>query len=178
LAAINCAQKSMPVAIGEVTRGNWDLGDRQFSTEKTPMHTYTANGDYTVSLAVSGAGGSNSITKPAYIKIGSLDVINWKEAASYIGQNKMVEGTIVDTYYDGSKSKITFLNFNKPYKGYFTCIIWGSDRAKFIKQFPPNPETYFLNKRVWVRGLIEAYPPGSGIPEIVLREPSQIEIAR
>ncbi|MFC1905500.1 PKD domain-containing protein [Chloroflexota bacterium] len=169
----------MPVAIGDATHWHWDFGDRQFSNEKNPTHTYTSNGEYTVSLAVSGASGSNTISKRTYIKIGSLDVINWQDAESYIGENKVVEGVSIDTYYAvNTKSKPTFLNFNKPYKGYFTCIIWNSDRTKFITQFPPNPETHFLNKRVLVRGLIEEYPPGSGIPEIILKEPSQIEIAK
>ncbi len=164
-----------PVATGEITRWHWDFGDGQFSDEKTPIHIYASGGDYTVSLAVSGNSGSNAVTKPAYIKLKGAVAIDWREAASYISQNKLVEGVIVGTNYY-TKGKITFLNFNMPYKGYFTCVIWDSDRSKFIKQFPPNPETYFLNKRVRVKGLIEEYPKGSGTPEIVLKEPSQIEV--
>jgi PKD repeat protein len=164
-----------PVATGEIAQWHWDFGDGQFSNEKTPAHTYTAGGDYTVSLAISGNTGSNVVTKPDYIKVKGAIAISWKEAGNYIGQNKLVEGVIVGTNYY-AQGKITFLNFNMPYKGYFTCIIWDSDRSKFIKQFSPNPETYFLNKRVRVKGMIEEYPRGSGTPEVVLKEPSQIEI--
>jgi PKD repeat protein len=161
---------------GEVTRWQWDFGDGQFSNQPAPSHTYTSSDEYTVSMTVMGPGGSDAKTKSAYINTGRT-AINWKEATNYIGHNKLVEGVIVDTHYASStKGKPTFLNFNKPYKGYFTCILWGSDRAKFMKQFPPNPETYFLNKRVLVNGLIEEYPKGSGVPEIVLKEPSQIEV--
>jgi PKD repeat protein len=164
-----------PVATGDIAQWHWDFGDGQFSNEKTPSHIYSAGGDYTVSLAVTGNNGSNAITKTAYIKLKGAVAISWKEADNYIGQNKLVEGVVVGTNYY-LNGKITFLNFNMPYKGYFTCIIWDSDRSKFIKQFPPNPETYFLNKRVRVKGLIEEYPRGSGTPEIVLKEPAQIEV--
>jgi len=92
-----------------------------------------------------------------------------------------VEGVIVRTYYaKNSKGKPTFLDFHDPYEGYFNCVIWQEDkqtgtliRDKFIEAFPPNPETYFLNKQVGVEGTIEIY---KGTPEIVLEDPSQIWI--
>ncbi|GAH86028.1 unnamed protein product [marine sediment metagenome] len=43
----------------------------------------------------------------------------------------------------------------------------------FIEAFPPNPETYFLNRKVRVKGKIEIY---KGAPEIILYAPSQIWI--
>jgi len=80
----------------------------------------------------------------------------------------IVEGVIVGTYYaKGSKGQPTFLNFHDPYQGYFTALIWGSDRANF----PPNPESYYLHKKVRVKGKIEIY---KGAPEIILRQSSQI----
>ena len=79
-----------------------------------------------------------------------------------------VEGDIVRTYYArGSKGQPTFLNFHDPYEGYFTAVIWGDDRDKF----PPNPESYYLYKKVRIKGKIEIY---KGEPEIILRQPSQI----
>jgi len=90
-----------------------------------------------------------------------------------------VEGIVVRTYYaEKSKGQPTFLDFHDPYEGYFKCIIWQEDgqtgepiRDKFIEAFPPNPETYFLNKKVRVEGRIDVY---KGAPEIVLRNPLQI----
>ncbi|MCK4388293.1 MAG: thermonuclease family protein [Dehalococcoidia bacterium] len=92
-----------------------------------------------------------------------------------------VEGVIVRTHYaKNSKGKPTFLDFHDPYEGYFQCVIWQEDRqtgkpirGKFIEAFPPNPETYFLNKQVRVEGKIKIY---KGTPEIVLDDPSQIWI--
>jgi PKD repeat protein len=161
---------------GEVNRWQWDFGDGQFSDMSSPTHIYASTGEYAVSLMVTGPSGSGTKTKSAHIRV-TRDIISWKEAANYIGQNKAVEGTIVGANYAAAtKGKPTFLNFNIPYRGYFSCVIWDSDRAKFINQFQANPEIYLLNKRVVIRGLIEEYPKGSGIPEIVLTEPSQIEI--
>jgi len=161
---------------GDVTGWHWDFGDGQFSSEVGPSHTYTAAGDYTVSLAVMGPGGSDVETKVDYVRV-AHEVISWEEAGSYIGQTKVVEGIVVGTYYhkDG-KGEPTFLDFHEPYEGYFKCVIWGSDRGEFIREFPRNPETYFLNKRVQVSGLIEEYPEGSGVPEIILRDPSQVDV--
>jgi len=41
----------------------WDFGDSGNSTLQNPTHTYTAAGTYTVSLTVTNAGGSNTVTK-------------------------------------------------------------------------------------------------------------------
>jgi len=203
LLASGCTQKSEPVTIspptadftanpqqglapltvaftnlstGDITYHHWNFGDGHFSTLSHPNHTYTAPGKYTVSLAVMGAGGSDVETKIEYITV-HTGVINWEEAASYIGQTKVVRGKIVGTHYAATtRGKPTFLDFHKPYQRHFKCVIWGRDRQKFIEKFPPNPETYFLNKRVQVTGLIEEYPEGSGIPEIILTDPSQIKV--
>ena len=144
-----------PKTSGEVSVWHWDFGDGEFSDESAPQHTYTSSGDYTVSLTVTGPGGSAAEKKFNCIKATS-NAVSWKEAGKYIGQHKIVEGVIVGTNYASTvKGQPTFLNFNMPYKGYFTCVIWGSDRPKFAGRFSPNPETYFLNKHVLVTGLIE-----------------------
>jgi len=162
---------------GDITDWHWDFGDAQFSSDSKPEHIYTSAGDYTVSLAVMGPGGSDLETKLEYIKV-AIGVISWEEASGYIGQQRVVEGTVVSAYYAAdTKSKLTFLDFHKSYENHFKCLIWGRDRDKFLTEFPPNPETYFLNKRVQVTGLIEEYPKRSGIPEMVLKDPSQIKLA-
>jgi len=164
------------LSTGNISRWHWDFGDGQFSSLSEPSYTYGTAGVYTVSLAIMGPGGSDIETKVEYLKVGS-GIISWEEASSYIGQYKVVEGIIVGTHYaDDTKSQPTFLDFHKPYQDYFKCIIWGRDRENFINEFPPNPESYFLNKYVQVTGLIEEYPKGSGIPEMIVRDPSQIKV--
>jgi PKD repeat protein len=43
------------------TSSSWDFGDGETSTEANPTHTYAADGEYTVKLTVTGAGGSDSV---------------------------------------------------------------------------------------------------------------------
>ena len=97
------------------------------------------------------------------------DVISYLDAGDYIGQTKTVEGTIVRTF-KYIKGNIIFLNFHDPYQGYFTAIIWSSDWGNF----PFAPEIYYEGKEVRVTGEIIEY---KGTPEIVVRYPSQIEVA-
>ena len=81
-----------------------------------------------------------------------------------------VEGTILDSYYAlSTNGQPTFLNFHDPHEGWFTALIWGSDRDKF----PDDPENYYRFKTVRISGTIELY---KGTPEIILSRPSQIEI--
>jgi len=95
------------------------------------------------------------------------------------GRVVTVEGTVVGAFYaTESKGKPTFLDFHDPYPGWFTCVIWEEDREtgeairdRFVATFQPNPESYFLDKRVRVRGQVSVY---QGTPEIELTEPSHI----
>ncbi|MDD3137163.1 MAG: PKD domain-containing protein, partial [Methanoregula sp.] len=45
----------------------WDFGDGNTSTVQNPVHTYTAEGTYTVSLTTTNGFGSDTETKPDYI---------------------------------------------------------------------------------------------------------------
>ncbi len=90
-------------------------------------------------------------------------------AGNYMNQEKIIEGMIVDVYK--SKTNTLFINFEKPYpNSCFTAVVFSSDLYKF----PENPEDYFENKLVRVKGLIKEY---EGEPEIILENMDQIEVA-
>ncbi|HED66138.1 MAG TPA: PKD domain-containing protein, partial [Planctomycetes bacterium] len=55
---------------GSVTSWAWDFGDGGTSTQQNPSYTYSAAGTYTVSLTVTGPGGSDTLTKAGYITVG------------------------------------------------------------------------------------------------------------
>lgn len=127
---------------------------------------------------------AGSVTKSVVIRVDktkdkdSHQVIPWEKAKDYIGQVKVVEGHVASaTWASGSKGKPTFLNIGNPYPNpnRFTVVIWIDHRDKFVKAFPPNPESYFLSKTVRVRGLITSY---KGVPQIELRDPSNIWVAK
>lgn len=150
-------------------------------------------GNYAAIVTISAPGASNTpqtvvvnlavippLAEEAEQVIDALDTDKLLEIGySYPKKVVTVEGIVVRTYYaEKSKGQPTFLDFHDPYEGYFKCIIWREDRQthesvreKFIEAFPPNPETYFLNRKVRVRGKIEIY---KGAPEIILYAPSQI----
>jgi len=54
------------------TSWQWDFGDDTNATEQNPVHTYSAPGNYTVSLNVTNDDGTNSVTKPDYITVSTL----------------------------------------------------------------------------------------------------------
>ena len=52
---------------GTITDWLWDFGDDSTSTEQNPTHTYSVADTFTVSLSVSGPGGSNTFIRENYI---------------------------------------------------------------------------------------------------------------
>ncbi len=162
---------------GDITQWNWDFGDGKSSSEQQPVHTYTSVGTFSISLTVTGPNGDGFLKRADYVDV-TPEVISWEEALNYVGQTKAVEGVVVGAKYAStSKGRPTFLNIGKPYPepGRFTVLIWGTERKKFELEFPPNPESYFLNKRVQVTGLIEEY---KGDAEIILNDPSKIKVVK
>lgn len=60
----------------------WEFGDGSISSSMNPQHTYSAGGNYTVKLTVTGAGGVKSITKSitignaiSKVKITKIEVV-------------------------------------------------------------------------------------------------------
>lgn len=95
-------------------------------------------------------------------------VISWEDAAKHYGKYLTVEGTIVLTYNSG---KACFLNFHPDWKEHFSVVIFASD----FSRFPSPPEEYYRGKKIQVTGRIKSY---HGRPEIIVEDPSQIEVLR
>ena len=57
------------LSVNNPTSWLWDFGDGQSSTDQNPIHNYSANGTYTVSLTSSNSNGDNQIVKSNYITI-------------------------------------------------------------------------------------------------------------
>lgn len=66
------------LATGDYDSCQWDFGDSSSSSDcANPEHVYTAAGSYTVSLMVSGIGGSQTATKADYIIVGEAGNANF-----------------------------------------------------------------------------------------------------
>ena len=62
---------------GQITSWSWDFGDSSTSTEQNPTHIYDDYGTYTVSLTVTGPGGSDMETKADYINVRERKAMPW-----------------------------------------------------------------------------------------------------
>ena len=69
------------LSTGDIESWEWDFGDGGTSTERNPSHIYTAAGDYTVKLTVSGPGGSDTERKIGFIRATPVAV----PSVTYIG---------------------------------------------------------------------------------------------
>jgi PKD repeat protein len=61
---------------GQVSSWHWDFGDISVSDQQNPSHEYFGAGTYTVSLTVTGPGGSDTKTKTNYITVTDSGVLN------------------------------------------------------------------------------------------------------
>src|SRR5262249_47996047 len=54
---------------GSISTWAWSFGDGTSSTARSPQHEYATVGSYTVTLTVSGPGGTNNVTKSEAITV-------------------------------------------------------------------------------------------------------------
>ena len=77
---------SLTVSFTDESTGNpatyaWTFGDGTTATEANPKHVYTKAGTYTVTLKVTNAAGTNTLTKTSYITVSATPVIPPKSSA-------------------------------------------------------------------------------------------------
>ena len=81
----------------------WTFGDGGTSTLKSPQHTYTMGGTYSVTLTATNAGGSNTLTKTGYITVTSGTV----PVASFSGTPTSGTAPLTVTFTDASTNTPT-----------------------------------------------------------------------
>jgi PKD repeat protein len=74
---------------GVIDTYTWDFGDGHTSNAQNPSHNYPAIGSYTVTLTVTGPGGSDYETKDEYIIVGDIPPIAGFSAAPTSGQKPL-----------------------------------------------------------------------------------------
>ena len=57
------------ISTGNPTAWLWSFGDGNTSTDQSPIHTYTAPGNYTVGLTVGNGTDSAALSRPDYITV-------------------------------------------------------------------------------------------------------------
>ncbi|WP_295883582.1 PKD domain-containing protein [uncultured Thiohalocapsa sp.] len=82
----------------------WDFGDGGSSSQRSPSHTYASPGTYTISLDVTGPGGTSRATRPAAIVVSHAPPIADFTASSSTGPAPLIvtfkdsSAGAVDTY--------------------------------------------------------------------------------
>jgi PKD repeat protein len=67
-------------SLGDITGWLWNFGDGSTSAEQNPVHTYQKQGNYSVSLMVSGPAGTNTVKDWAFILVGPFPPVAHFEA--------------------------------------------------------------------------------------------------
>ncbi len=94
------------------------------------------------------------------------DIIPASKAKENIGLIRMVEAEITSTFLSG---RVLILNCRDNFK----VAIFRDSLDYFPKEALRSPDSYFKYKKIRVYGVIKEY---KGASEIILRDPSQIEI--
>ncbi|WP_048065773.1 DUF3344 domain-containing protein [Methanosarcina acetivorans] len=93
---------------GSPTEWSWDFGDGATSNESSPMHTYSAAGNYTVNLTVENAAGSDFELKSDYIKVseasGSTVTLYFDPTSSSVSENESIEINLVASNFPAGLS--------------------------------------------------------------------------
>lgn len=84
-----------------VTSYLWDFGDGTTSTSSTPSHTYTAQGTYTVSLAITTSSGcTETYSLSAAVRAGRVPLVNFTSAPNPVCAMQPVQFTDLTTEGD------------------------------------------------------------------------------
>jgi len=67
-------------SVGSIKSWLWKFGDGATNKTRNPSHTYSKAGTYTVTLTVTGAGGTNTFTQPDYITVYAAPKANFSAA--------------------------------------------------------------------------------------------------
>ena len=95
------------------TSWSWNFGDNTpAATVKNPTHTYTAVGDYTVTLKATNSAGSNTVTKSSYIKVTTSNQLQPPVAKFWASRTSGTVKSTIFYFTDNSTNSPTSWNWN------------------------------------------------------------------
>jgi len=109
-----------------ITSWFWDFGDGTNSTEQNPVHTYTQDGIYTVTLNVTGTDLAGNPAKANETKIDYITVLDTKPLADFYAEPTSGPAPLTVSFYDNSTS-------------YDEIVAWEWDFGDGGTSTEPNP---------------------------------------
>ena len=97
---------------GSPTAWSWNFGDGTSSTQKSPTHTYSTAGTYAITLTVSNAAGSNTVTKSGYITAITAGTTAQKPVINCWGSPRSGTAPLTVTFKDNSTGSPTAWNWS------------------------------------------------------------------
>jgi len=99
------------ISTGNPTAWSWSFGDEGETSTSTlqdpPTHTYTTVGTYTVSLTVTGPGGSDTLTKTDYITVNTPPLPPSAPLANFMGSPTSGDAPLTVNFTNQSTGDIT-----------------------------------------------------------------------
>ena len=98
-------------SVGNISSWLWDFGDGSTSSAQNPTHTYSSSGNFTVSLTITGLGGSDTETKEDYISVtrkASVIELNISDPEITFGESITIIGRISPAHQ--AQATLTFTN--------------------------------------------------------------------
>jgi PKD repeat protein len=103
---------------GSPTSWKWSFGDGKYSTTKNPIHVYSKEGIYSVTLTVKNARGSNTVKNPDYISVQKSQTL--KITSPLNGATVNIQETVKGTAKNIPKGyKIWILVYPHPANRYY-----------------------------------------------------------
>ena len=96
------------LSTGSITSWRWTFGDGGTSIAQNPSHQYTSTGIYTVSLTVTGPGGSDGETKNNYITVSPCVA----PTANFVGSPTSGDAPLTVNFTDQSSGSPTSWSWN------------------------------------------------------------------
>ena len=119
---------------GDIDTWSWNFGDGGTSTEQSPAHTYSDPGTYTVTLEVTGPGGSDTRTRANYITVNAA-LTQYDLTVNTVGQGSVTLDPAGGSYNAGTEVTLTPApNAGSAFNG------WTGDLSGYC-----NPATIFMD---------------------------------
>jgi PKD repeat protein len=122
----------------DATSWAWGFGDGQTSTQRNPVHTYAAPGQYTVVLVATNAAGSNSTSKAVKIEPGAPPVADFSftitgQQVNFVDKSTGSPTAWLWDFGDGNTSTAQNPVHTYPAPGAYTVVLTVSNGNGFSK---------------------------------------------